>query len=66
MWACKCVDAHGDWKKKVSEALQLELQAVVSILTWVPGTERRFSGRSASTLKHWSQVSGPNKLLLNE
>lgn len=66
VWPWMCVDTHGGQKKKVSGALQLELQAVMGILTWVLGTEHRFSRRSASTLKHWSHLSGPDKLLLNE
>jgi hypothetical protein len=46
MWACKCVDAHGDQKR--SDLLKWEFQAVVSHLTWLLGTGLQISARAAT------------------
>lgn len=49
---CSCVCAHlcGD-QKMALYVLELELQVVMSCLTWVLGTDLRSTVRAASALK---------------
>lgn len=44
-------DTHGD-QKRVSDVLDLELQAIISLLMWVPGIKRGTFGKEASILNH--------------
>jgi hypothetical protein len=48
----RCSGALGG-QKRASDPLELELQAVVSCLVWVMGSELRPSGRAVSDLNHW-------------
>ena len=43
-----------DYKKRVSDSLQMELEATESCLLWVLGNEFRSPGQSANTLNHWT------------
>lgn len=44
-------------QEKATDTLELELQAVVSCLMWVLGTEPGSFGRAANTLSHWAIAS---------
>ena len=50
--------AHRD-QKRVSDSLELELQMVVSHLTWVLEIESQDSGREASALNHEPSLQFP-------
>lgn len=53
-----CVGVLGS-QKRLSDSLELDLQAVVSFLTWVLGVKLRRSGKAARALKFPSHLSGP-------
>lgn len=52
---CGCVQWRG-------HPLELELPLVVSYLTWVLGTKRRFSARAVLALDHWDIPPGSHPL----
>lgn len=56
--ACVYMCVPSEVRKRVSNALKLELQATVNCPTWVMGTELRSSGWAASALNQWA-VSQP-------
>lgn len=59
MCVCMCVSPCPESRKEVSGLLKLklELQEVVSHLTWVLRTELGSFGRAASALKYWAVPS---------
>lgn len=52
-------------QKRASDLLKLELQAFVSCLAWMLGTEIGFSETAAGILKLLSHLSSPNPVLLS-
>lgn len=53
-----CAGTHGS-QKMVSDLLELELQTVVSHLTWMLKPELRYSGKAANTLNPQNHLSSP-------
>lgn len=45
--ACMCADIHGD-QKRTCNTMELYLQMLVSLLTWVLGTELKYPAGSTN------------------
>lgn len=53
-------------ERMVSDCLDLELQLVVSHLTWVPGTQLRSSVREVYALSRWATAPALNQVFLSQ